>query len=101
MNLVPNSFVYPKDIKYVQRYVIVRYDSTIEGFALFRANWAQFHYDDAARALEACEAYRESARVKLGFEDMRVIKARCYENGDCTGTIFTNEFVAENEVKDS
>lgn len=82
-----------------QRYVIVHYDQALDGYSLVRDNQGRYHHDDKAEALKSAEVLRPGLKEKLGWDQVKVILALCYDHGDCCRTVFTNEFVEQYEVK--
>ncbi len=81
------------------RFVIVYFSKKYDAYVLFSTNQGHFHYDTAEVAVQARDAFSESAKEKLGIEELKVIPAECYHHGDCLRTVFTEEYVNENEVK--
>jgi hypothetical protein len=81
------------------RFVIVYFQKKYDAYTLLGANQGHLFYDTAEAAVEARDAFAESAKEKLGIEELKVISAECYHHGDCVRSIFTEEYVQENEVK--
>jgi hypothetical protein len=82
-----------------RRYVLVRYDPKHEYYTLVQRNQGRFHYDDAATALAAAVVLRPSLESKMGWTNIKVLSAMCWESGDCCGTVFSEEDVKENELR--
>lgn len=83
----------------IKRFVIVHFSKKYDCYCLFSTNWAQYHYDTAEEALKSRDDFAEQAKAKLGIEELKVIEAECWHHGESVGTIFTEEYVAEHEVK--
>lgn len=83
-----------------KRYVIVHYIADGDYYTLVQTNWGQFHYDNAAKALETAEALRPSLKIKLGIElrNVMVIHTECWLSGDCCRTVFPPELVEVQKV---
>lgn len=79
------------------RYVLVRYDAHHEYYTLAVTNQGRFHDDDAIKAWEFAEVLKPGWKSKLGWTDIRVIAAECWEHGDCCGTVFSKEYVESHE----
>lgn len=81
------------------RFCIVHFLKKYDAYVLFGANQGWFHYDTAEEAVAARDAFAESAKEKLGIEELKVISAECYHHGDSVRSVFTEEYIQENEVK--
>jgi hypothetical protein len=82
-----------------QRFVIVHYDQASDYYTLIQANQGRHHYDDKDEALKAAEVLRPGLKEKLGWDQVKVVTALCYDHGDCCRTIFTPEYVEQYEAK--
>lgn len=83
----------------IKRFVIVYFSTKCSAYTLFGTNWAQYHYDTAEDALKSKNLLTESAKEKLGIEELKVIEAECWHHGETIKTIFTKKYVYEHEVK--
>lgn len=83
----------------IKRFIIVHFSEKYDAYVLFGTNWKEYHYDTPEEALKSRDLFAESAKEKLGIEELKVIAAECYHHGDSVGTVFTEEYVNEHEVK--
>lgn len=84
-----------------KRYAIVNYSKKYDAYCLTDHNWADNHFDSPEEAMSAAELLKPSLESKLNIpaNTVHVIQVDCWMNGDCCGTIFTEEYVKKNAVR--